>query len=378
MKPALLIGGALVAVAVVAAVVVVIGGGGETSWGNAGAPAAVAAGGAGLPVAHDASLARANPPAASVAPLPGLPADAEFDIWAAPLRSAGLVVTAESAITQGGELVVTGLAIAGPASAQVFRWTAATAVLGGRTGNNVVESTGAQTLTVGALDVSVVGTTSITIERGADGAVTALSIEARSLSLAQGEAVPTLVGQLSLRLVPGQGEGGIAARTAVQFRAADVVLPATETAALGPEIELIVADLGFDGAATSSSWTDILGAVPAPGAIGVTSIEIRWGVLEAIGEGTLGLDPAGRLAGILSFAVADPLTVLDAFHAAEAFDRAALAQFYAALLEELGPDPAAALPLTVDLVDGRAVVRGASRNAGDLVLGGLPPLFAPR
>lgn len=367
-KPALVIGGALVAVALIAGVVV-LGGGGSGDDTSAGNPDVAVA--PGLP---DAAPSPAGPAAAPTAAPTGERAEAEFEVWAAPLRSVGLEVTAQSVVARDGQLVATGLAVNEPASAEGWRWTTTTAILRNASGISSFETSGVQTLALGDVELTLGGTISVTMERGADGAVTALSIEGTSLTLAQGEAPATQVGRLILRLAPDAAASG----TTGEFRATDVVLPAGERTALGPEVEVIAAEFGFDRSGSPSSWIDIRGALSGTGGLRLGSIEIRWGVVDATGEGTLALGPDGQLAGTMSLAVPEPLTVLDAFHATEPFDRASLAQVYAVLLDELGPDPAAALPFTVDLDGPRLLLRGASRGVEDLVLGGIPPFLAPR
>lgn len=368
MKPALVIGVAMVAIVVIAAVFV-LGSGGSDTPASGGAPVATTTPGT--------STATATPPVTpSIAPAAASPATAAFEAWAAPLRAAGLEVTAESVTTQGADLAATGLVIAGPSAAEGWRWSAASAVLGGAaTGSASIRVTGSQQLALGAKRLALAGAIDIAIERNTSDAITGVAIDANGLSITEGDGPATVIGALALHLVPGVGEGALAAETTGGFRATDIVLPDAGAPALGTEIDLIAADLRFGTAVASFGFPDIVAALSAPGGVALTGLEIRWGVADAAGEGTIGLDASRRLSGSLALALPDALTVLDAFNAFDRFDRETMAQLYAAIIDELGPDPTAPRPFIVDLTDGHVVVRGAPRGVGDLDIATLQPVL---
>jgi hypothetical protein len=238
------------------------------------------------------------------------------------------------------------------------------------------------------LDVTVGGVTSrrtintsamrIDVERDAAGRATSLVVRARELIAAGGDA-PLTMADGELRLALAAGEGLVPARSTATIAVTGLVLPGQAGGPLGTTINALTAELTFDRGFGGWAIATALDAwrLPEPG-LTISSLQFVWGVLDLAGNGTLTLDAEGRPTGTFAVEIADPLMVLDAFHAVRRFDRDLLADVYAALLEELGRNPTATrLPFTISIAGGNIVLVGADRGIPDIVLGEVGPLFTP-
>ena len=95
---------------------------------------------------------------------------------------------------------------------------------------------------------------------------------------------------------------------------------------------------------------------------------IRWGLLDLEGTGTLEIDENGAWSGLIDAQIWDVLTVLDAFRAYETLDRDALADVYAAFIEEI-PMTEGGIPVVLELDSGTVTLLGEARGLLDLSLG---------
>jgi hypothetical protein len=98
------------------------------------------------------------------------------------------------------------------------------------------------------------------------------------------------------------------------------------------------------------------------------SMNIRWGLLDLEGTGTLEIDPNGAWSGLVDARIFDVLSVLDAFRAYESLDREALADVYAAFIEEM-PTTEGGIPVVLELDLGTVTLLGGARGLLDLSLG---------
>lgn len=98
------------------------------------------------------------------------------------------------------------------------------------------------------------------------------------------------------------------------------------------------------------------------------SMNIRWGLLDLEGTGTLEIDANGAWSGLVDAQIFDVLSVLDAFRAYESLDREALADVYAAFIEEM-PTTEGGIPVVLDLESGTVTLLGGARGLLDLSLG---------
>ena len=360
---------ALVVVAAMAFAVAGCGGGDET------------------PPASEPPAVEANQPAAAQPTPPATPvttdadALARFNAWADPLRAAGLIITEETATTDGTATIVAGLSITGPADpiAWQLRMSAAR-IEPGTNGRTTLRPTAEATLDITADGVTTHRTITtsamrIDIDRDATGRATALVIRARELTAAGGDAPLTLAdGELRLALAAG-GEL-IPARSTATVTVTDLVLPGQAGGPLGTTIAALTAEITFERSFAGWAIATALEGWRLPEAgLTIANLQLEWGALDLIGNGFLTLDSEGRPAGEFQVEIADPLMVLDAFHAFRRFDREVFADVYAALLEELGRDPAATrLPFTISIAEGNIILVGADRGIPDIVLGTVGPL----
>ncbi|MCC6736531.1 MAG: DUF2125 domain-containing protein [Bauldia sp.] len=389
MNRALVLGGGLVAIAIVAAVVVIGGGGPATDD----APPATTVATVPTPAAPNPTAptpAVEAAPAAASAPATTPPdraatgnAPAEFETWAAPLRAAGLAVTADSVVREGDVLIASGLSIADPSPAPRWRWLVDEAAIDNdAAGRANLSPRGSQTLEL----VDLAGSTttleasaerlSIAVERDPSGSVTAIALEATGVAVARANQDPLRIGSLALGLVPaaGPGPGATPAHATGTIALANLVSPAASASPLGTRIERIAADFALPEGIAGLALGDLVNALATPEGVALSDLDVGWGVLVATGSGTLRLDDARRLAGTLVLGVTQPLTVLDAVHAVRGLDRAVMPDVYAAILAELGDRPAAVPDFVVDMTGGEIILRGAERATGDLTLGTLAPL----
>jgi hypothetical protein len=134
--------------------------------------------------------------------------------------------------------------------------------------------------------------------------------------------------------------------------------------ALGPEIAALYAVLqqSTDG---------------APGEFMVSDLSVEWGTLRMTGAGTLARAESGAWSGRLDVEIFDPLAWLDAIRATQPLDLDAMAETYAAIIEEMGDaaDPET-LPFSLRINDGAVTLRGEPRGIPDLELGIIAPLLA--
>jgi len=98
------------------------------------------------------------------------------------------------------------------------------------------------------------------------------------------------------------------------------------------------------------------------------SMGIRWGLLDLEGTGTLEIDANGAWSGLVDAQIFDVLTVLDAFRAFESLDREAMADVYAAFIEEM-PTTEGGIPVVLELDSGKVTLLGGARGLLDLSLG---------
>lgn len=364
-------GGAILVVGAAIAFVVASGDGGSESP----APAT-------LPVAADDRPATPQPAAPGGTDAEAL---ARFGAWAEPLRAAGLTVTQETAAADGTATALTGLSIAGPPDAIAWQLVMSSArIEPGTDAGVILRPTGPA-----ALDFTVGGVTArrmidasalrIDVERDSAGAARSLVVRARDLTIEGGDAPITLAeGELRLALAEATGEL-VPVRSTATVAVTDLVLPGQAGGPLGTTISTLAADLVFDRGFGGWGLAAALEGWELPGTgLSLANLQIEWGALDLTGTGTLTLDSEGRPAGRLLVEVADPLMVLDAFHVVLRFDRDLLADVYAALLQEIGPDPAAArLSFTVEIADGTIVLVGADRGVPDIALGTVQPLLGP-
>jgi hypothetical protein len=124
-----------------------------------------------------------------------------------------------------------------------------------------------------------------------------------------------------------------------------------------------------------AAFDTVFGTTPT--GITVTSLTIDWGLLQLTGAGELAFDDAGALSGRLDVMVLDVLSVLDAIRASVVLDRNAVAEIYAALLQEmtLAAEAGAPLPLEVMIDGGAITLLGATRGLPDLELGVVAPIL---
>lgn len=373
-----LIFGGAAAVLVVAAIAFVVasGGGGNDPTPAAETPAIAA---------NDRpAVAQPTPPGPATPAATDADALARFNAWADPLRAAGLAVAGETATTDGTATVVAGLSIAGPPDAIAWQLVMSSArIEPDAEARTTLRPTGEATL-----DVTVAGVTThrtittsgmrIDTERDATGRATSLVVRARDLTAAGGDA-PLTFADGELRLALAAGEELVPARSTATIAVTGLVLPGQAGGPLGTTINALTAEITFDRGFGGWAIATALDAwrLPEPG-LTISNVQFVWGALDLAGNGHLTLDAEGRPTGTFEVEVADPLMVLDAFHAVLRFDRDLLADVYAALLEELGRDPAATrLPFTVAIAEGNIILVGADRGIPDVVLGTVGPLFTP-
>jgi hypothetical protein len=364
-------GGAILVVGAAIAFVVATGDGGSESP----APAT-------LPMAADDRPTTTTPAAPG-----GIDAEAlaRFGAWAEPLRAAGLTVTQETAAADGTATALTGLSITGPPDAIAWQLVMSSARIEPGTDARVtLRPTGPSALeyTVGGvtarrtIDASALR---IDVERDSAGGARSVVVRARDLTIEGGNAPITLAdGELRLALAEATGEL-VPVRSTATVTVRDLVLPGQAGGPLGTTISTLAADLVFDRGLGGWGVAAALEGWQLPGTgLSLANIQMDWGALDLTGTGTLTLDSEGRPAGRLLVEVADPLMVLDAFHVVLRFDRDLLADVYAALLQEIGLDPATArLSFTVAIADGTIVLVGADRGMPDIVLGTVLPLLGP-
>jgi hypothetical protein len=274
-------------------------------------------------------------------------AAAAIEAWAEPLRLLGYLITHDAA--EPGAPTVANLTIAGPDLLAV-NWAVAGAGRVEVEGDTLsLNPDGENRLLLGALDMTFEAD-SVRITRTANGDGGSLAFVFSGVTGASGS-IETLTAAAS------PGEGGAEYQLGIE----QYLLAAGRGGPLGPTVA------AFDG---------VFGATAT--GLAVTSLTIEWGLLQLTGAGELALDEAGALAGRLDVTIADVLSVLDAIRASVALDRDALAEFYAALLQEMtqAPDVEAPLPFEV-LIDGGAVTLiGESRGLPDLELGVFLPILA--
>ena len=108
--------------------------------------------------------------------------------------------------------------------------------------------------------------------------------------------------------------------------------------------------------------------VGASARLTAASMGIRWGLLDLEGTGTLEIDEGGAWSGLIDAKIPDVLAVIDAFRAYETLDRDALADFYAAVIEEL-PTIEGGIPVVLELDSGTVTLLGETRGLRNLSLG---------
>lgn len=344
-------------------------------------------GGSGSPAPATPEIATDERPTPQPLAPGGIDAEAlaRFGAWAEPLRAAGLTVTQETAAADGTATALTGLSITGPPDAIAWQLVMSSARIEPGTDARVtLRPTGPSALeyTVGGvtarrtIDASALR---IDVERDSAGGARSLVVRTRDLTIEGGNAPITLAdGELRLALAEATGEL-VPVRSTATVTVRDLVLPGQAGGPLGTTISTLAADLVFDRGLGGWGVAAALEGWQLPGTgLSMANIQMEWGALDLTGTGTLTLDSEGRPAGRLLVEVADPLMVLDAFHVVLRFDRDLLADVYAALLQEIGLDPAAArLSFTVEIADGTIMLVGADRGIPDIALGTVLPLLGP-
>jgi hypothetical protein len=270
---------------------------------------------------------------------------AAVEAWAEPLRVLGYTITYDP-----GAPAVANLAIAGP-DLLAIDWTVAGAGNAEADGDAVSFRTdGEHRLRLGAFALTFeADSVRITRSANGDGGET-LAFVFSGVTGASGS-IETLAVQAS------SGEGGAEYQLGIDR----YLLAPGQGGPLGSTIA------AFDAA-----------FVAAPAGIAVTSLTMEWGLLQLTGAGDLAVGEAGGLSGRLDVMIVDVLAVLDAIRASVALDRDALAETYAAILQEMmqATDANAGLPFEV-MIDGRLVtLLGESRGLPDLELGAFAPILA--
>jgi len=299
--------------------------------------------GAAEPADDIADALLSEPPAIGAAD-----AAAIMEEWAAPLRDAGYRIDFEA----GGALL-TALTIASPDGGAV--WSSASA--------RVVEAD------AGALVLAPEGPQQLTLNIG-DRSLSA-AFEAAALRVAAGS------GELRFAFADVTNDHGtigtfdVTARpspesaTLFELAAGDYIIAPDRAGPLGPEIESMTATLD--------------GTTAANGDIVVSSLALHWGLLELEATGTIALDDSGAVSGRFDAAITDILAVLDAIRASVALDRGAMAEIYAAILEEMGAAPeVGAREFQISVDAGAVTLLGEERGIPDLELGVLAPFLAGR
>ncbi len=367
-RPLLIIIGIVVLVVGAAAVILIGGGGAQAPVADSRAEAAGAAAGPDIRTEIDGA------------------AVARFEAWAEPLRAAGFTIASDRVANEGGALVISGLDVTGPPDSLAWRWSAPSVGVENIDGASIVfRPMGTQTLTFTMAGVAhafsfTADTMRIELQKDAGGRASALTVRLGDLTL-QGEdgGAPLTLADGEWRFALAAGEGLVPARSTATLRLSDLVLPGQAGGPLGTTIVSLVADIVIDRSFSSFA----LGAALTPwlaseAGLTVTNLELEWGALQLAGNGALTLDELGRPAGRFEVEIVEILTVLDAFHVVLRFDRALLANTYAALLEEMGRNPGArSLPFTIVVANGDILLLSEARGIADIVIGKIAPLFTP-
>lgn len=340
------------------------------------------------PPAESATPADSNVAAAPDATPAPLPADEmkpqtpeakdRFDAWAKPLRDDGLTVTADRVSEAGETISVAGLVIAAEAETPGWRWTAERGVLydrglfhfqaGGKTTFAITTGPGQEMAWSGKADG--VG---IALQRDARDVLSqSLIIRMNGVSLARdGEAEPTTLADMQLRILLKGGTGLLPEGTDVTLRLTDLRVPQMAGTTLGTSIKSFTTEFAIDKAITGYSIQQMIDFFTR-GETGVPldTVALDWGSLHFTGKGSLTVDAAGQPTARLDVNVTEALTLLDAI-AAGGGKSETLSANYAALLQELGKNPdEAAVPMAVSFKDGSIVLQAP---AGDITLPVLPP-----
>ena len=295
----------------------------------------------------------AVPPAGD--PAPGLAAIVEE--WAEPLTEAGYTVS----FTGGADgLPLSDMTIAGPDG---LAWSAGTI--------SAVDSDGDELLlTPGGLQELV-------LDFGEDQLVFILETGVLRVGVRNenGDAVlvfeftdvTTDAGSIAtLQVTSVSAANGTAA---FQLALDDYVLVTGTGGPFGSRIASIQATL--DGMTTAAAEPG------ATGAVMVSSLALEWGLLQLTGGGVLSVDSAGAVSGRLDAMIVDVLAALDAVRASVPLDRGAMAETYAAILQEMGATPEGeALPFDITISSGAVTLVGEMRELPDFVLGAFSPLLA--
>jgi hypothetical protein len=313
-------------------------GGDDSEADGAEAPAAAA---------DDAPAIAAAPDEPPEADAGGGDAVAAIEAWAEPLRALGYAITYDAA--EPGAAMVANLAIAGPELLSID-WTVAGASRIEAEGDTVtLRPDGEHSLRLGAVGL-VFEAESVRVTRAATGdGGESLAFVFSGVTGASG-AMESLTAAASL------GEDG------AEY-------------AFGIDHYLLAEGRAGPLGSTVAAFDTVFGA--APTGITVTSLTIDWGLLQLTGAGELAFDDAGALSGRLDVMVLDVLSVLDAIRASVVLDRNAVAEIYAALLQEmtLAAEAGAPLPLEVMIDGGAITLLGATRGLPDLELGVVAPIL---
>jgi hypothetical protein len=205
--------------------------------------------------------------------------------------------------------------------------------------------------------------------RSQNGALAVAGLEADDLSVAD----PHRSGALSVaKLVANmRPDPRAAGDTQLAFSAEGVRLarPARGFEGLGQAIGMLRADVVIEHGAQmlQAEDQDRLGPWRAAGGkLRIEALALRWGPIETIGTGQVGLDPARRLSGRLALALAHPAPVLDAIAAGPKLSgsaRRALQSLAAGYVVN-----GRALRLDVDAQNGELMIMGLPVRA-------LPPVY---
>ncbi len=274
-------------------------------------------------------------------------AAAAIEAWAEPLRAIGYTITYDAA--DPGTPTIANLAIAGP-DLLAIDWTVAATGNVEADGDTVsLRPDGEHRLRLGAVDL-VFEADSVRITRPENGDGEPLAFVFSGVTGASG-AIETLAVRAS------SGEGG----AEYEFGIDQYLLGPGEGGPLG---------------STVAAFDAVFAATPS--GMAVTSLTMEWGLLQLTGAGDLAIDEAGALSGRLDVMIVDVLSVLDAIRASVVLDRDALAETYAAILQEmmLATDAGAPLPFQIMIDGGAVTLLGASRGLPDLELGTFAPILA--
>lgn len=252
----------------------------------------------------------------------------------------------------GGTVVLTDISITATAGAPVT-WMASEATITGPDDGTfrlediqdlqlvMAASGGALMLTDNTAEMSITG-------RGG----LALELRHGAALLALGNWSETSVGDVTIRFAGGTGQ------TPASLALRGLMLPAGLDTPFGDEI--------------SAMTVEFTGGPNEPATI--SGLAVRWGVFDVEATGALAVDAATGLSGMMDAAVYDVLTMLDAYHVHDPFDREQMADVYAALLLDLDPDRDQPLALRALVDRGEIRILGAQRAAPDLVLEGVAPI----